>query len=367
MNARELSNRLAELLRKERQALAEFLVALADFDRERRWADLGHSSLFSYLHRDLGLSKGAAFYRMTAAQLIQRHREVVEPLRDGRLCLTSMVELSKVLTAENLTEVLPRFFHLSKREAQDVLAELNPTPAPTRTVVTAVRVPAPSTALALDSASAIQAAPLISVSWPDEPAHANSGRPTQEGLSPMVKAPPAPMTVEPKTGEQSRVHITVSRSLLRKLEAARDALSHSKPGASEAEILEAGLDLLLERHARRKGLVKKPRKAPVAPRQARGERASRYIPAHVRREVWKRDQGRCRFPLESGGVCGSTYQVELDHIIPVAKGGPSTAKNVRCACKAHNLHAAREAFGDAWMDRYTRGRPLEAAAASGIE
>jgi hypothetical protein len=41
----------------------EFLVALADFDRRRLWLELGHSSLFYFLHRELGLSKGAAFYR----------------------------------------------------------------------------------------------------------------------------------------------------------------------------------------------------------------------------------------------------------------------------------------------------------------
>jgi hypothetical protein len=162
------------------------------------------------------------------------------------------------------------------------------------------------------------------------------------------------MTVEPKTAEQSRVHVTVPRTLLRKLEAARDALSHSKPGASEAEVLEAGLDLLLERHARRKGLVKKPRSAPPAPPPQMDDDApsDRYIPAHVRRVVWKREQGRCQFPLEGGGVCGSTCQVELDHIIPVAKGGPSTADNIRCACKPHNLLAARREFGDSVMDRY---------------
>jgi 5-methylcytosine-specific restriction endonuclease McrA len=172
------------------------------------------------------------------------------------------------------------------------------------------------------------------------------------------------MIVEPKTAEQSRVHITVPRSLLRKLDAARDALSHSHPGASEAEILEAGLDLLLERHAKRKGLVKRPRKEPPSPRHARGERSDRNVPAHVRRGVWKRDQGRCQYPLEGGGVCGSTYQVELDHIVPVAKGGPSTADNIRCACRSHNLHAARQAFGDSWMDRYTRRRPQGAPAPS---
>jgi hypothetical protein len=172
------------------------------------------------------------------------------------------------------------------------------------------------------------------------------------------------MIVEPKTAEQSRVHITVPRSLLRKLDAARDALSLSRPGATEAEIIEAGLDLLLERSAKRKGLVKNPRAAqhaPLsagdAPREARGDPLDRYVPAHVRREVWKRDQGRCQYPLEGGGVCGSTFQVELDHIVPVAKGGPSTADNIRCACKAHNLRAARQAFGDACMDKYAGTRP----------
>jgi hypothetical protein len=82
--ARELSNRLAELLKHERYALADFLVALAAFDAERGWADLGHRSLFDFLHRTLGLSKGAAFYRLTAARLVQDHPAIVEPLCDGR-------------------------------------------------------------------------------------------------------------------------------------------------------------------------------------------------------------------------------------------------------------------------------------------
>jgi hypothetical protein len=337
-NARERSNRLADLLRKERHALADFLVALAGFDGGRAWLELGYSSLFGYLHQDLGLSKGASFYRMTAAQLVQRHPEIVEPLRDGRLCLTTVVELSKVLTRENLAEVLPRFFHLSKRVAKEVSAELSPAPAPERTIVTAVRAAAPPSS------------GLTSVSWLDEPTRV---APTQESRSPAVSAPPVRMVVEPKTVDRSRIHLTVSRAFLRKLEAARDALSHSHPGASEEEILAAGLDLLLKRHAKRRGLVKHPRKAPAAPRQV----PDRYVPAHVRREVWKRDGGRCQWPLESGGICGSTHQVELDHIQPVAKGGPSTAENVRCACKAHNLRAAREEFGDAWMDRCTRHPP----------
>lgn len=73
MTARELTEQLATLLRREHAALADFLVALADFDRRRLWEELGHANLFDFLHRRLGLSRGAAHYRKTAAALVQRY------------------------------------------------------------------------------------------------------------------------------------------------------------------------------------------------------------------------------------------------------------------------------------------------------
>src|SRR5205085_8805329 len=85
---------------------------------QRGWLELGYSSLFYFLHRELGLSKGVAHYRKTAAELVQRFPEVIDPLRDGRLCITSIVHVAKVLTAENRHEVLPRFFQRSRSDAR---------------------------------------------------------------------------------------------------------------------------------------------------------------------------------------------------------------------------------------------------------
>ena len=157
---------------------------------------------------------------------------------------------------------------------------------------------------------------------------------------------------EPLTAELRRFHITVSKRFLAKLSAARDALSHSHPGADTEAVLDAALDLLLAKHDRRKGLVKKPRAAPPRPSER-----PRHIPAEVKRAVWTRDGGRCQWPVASGGVCGSTRQLELDHVVPVARGGASTAANLRVTCRLHNQYAARQAFGDAWMDQFT-SRPL---------
>lgn len=346
-NVRELTSRLADLLRRERHAMADFLVALADFDRRRLWVELGHSSLFYFLHRELGLSKGAAFYRKVAAELLQRHPEVIEPLRDGRLCLTSIVELSKVLTTENRDDVLPRYFNVSKQEAKAVSAALLPDDAvPCRDLVTTVRAAAP--APRPDVLSIAQPGPLGTrpAVHPDEPR-----RFTSREAEPTAAAPPstraAPVSAEPLTADLSRLHMTVSRRFLAKLEAARAALSHARPRASAEEILEAGLDFVLAQQAKRKGIVEKPRK--VSP-PAKAD----HVTARVKRVVWTRDGGRCQWPLESGGVCGSTLRVEFDHVVPRAHAGASTVENVRLLCRAHNDLAARRALGDEWMDRFTR-------------
>jgi hypothetical protein len=151
----------------------------------------------------------------------------------------------------------------------------------------------------------------------------------------------------PLTADLRRLHVTVSRRILDKLEAARVALSHARPGATTEDVLEAALDLLLEKHAKRRGLVKKPHQAH---RSAKPDR----VPAHVKRAVWTRDGGRCQWPVDSGGVCGSTLRVEIDHVEPKARGGPPTVENLRLLCAFHNRLAARIAFGDVWMDRYAR-------------
>lgn len=53
------------------------------------------------------------------------------------------------------------------------------------------------------------------------------------------------------------------------------------------------------------------------------------IPSEVKREVWRRDSGRCV-------KCGSRERLEYDHIIPVTKGGSNTARNIELLCETCN-------------------------------
>ena len=72
-------------------------------------------------------------------------------------------------------------------------------------------------------------------------------------------------------------------------------------------------------------------------------RRSRYIPAPVRREVWRRDGGCCSYvDPHSGRRCGSRFLLELDHIVPFALGGSAEPGNLRAYCAAHNRFRHRE-------------------------
>ncbi|ABC80634.1 HNH endonuclease [Anaeromyxobacter dehalogenans] len=367
-NATEFTKRLIELLRSERHAMAEFLVALAEFDRRALWRERGHTSLFSFLRRELGLSAGAAQYRKTAAELIRRYPAVEAALRDGKLCLSSVCELAKVVTTETCAEILPRFYGLSSRDAAEVAASIRPVEnPPRREVVVPLRaVSAPPAVVAPAAEPVLFRAPELNApSRVEFVGHSESARSEPESARSepveLRAATPAgkPSSVDWLDSDQARMHLTVSKAFLKKLEAARDALSHSMPGASRENVLEAALDLLLDDRARRKGITARPQKN-VRPSKPD------HIPAHVRREVWARDGGRCTFVLPSGETCGSTHQLELDHVVLRARGGASTADNLRIRCRGHNLAEARRVFGDAFMDAYAArrrgGSPDEAAA-----
>jgi len=58
---------------------------------------------------------------------------------------------------------------------------------------------------------------------------------------------------------------------------------------------------------------------------------TRLIPSEVKKEVWKRDQGKCV-------LCGDSKNLHFDHDLPFSKGGTSlSASNVKLLCMKHNL------------------------------
>jgi hypothetical protein len=63
-------------------------------------------------------------------------------------------------------------------------------------------------------------------------------------------------------------------------------------------------------------------------------RMGRHIPTAVKMRVARRDNNMCQEP-----GCGrvlNDFEIEFDHIIPIARGGSSEEHNVRVTCREHN-------------------------------
>jgi hypothetical protein len=80
------------------------------------------------------------------------------------------------------------------------------------------------------------------------------------------------------------------------------------------------------------------------------------VPAAVRDEVWRRDEGRCGFIGSGGRRCNSDHQVQLHHLDPRAMGRLATADRMGLRCRAHNVYEAEQDFGRAHVARMIAAR-----------
>lgn len=86
--------------------------------------------------------------------------------------------------------------------------------------------------------------------------------------------------------------------------------------------------LLVTRQQRSQGQLDRA-KAMVAMGSQPRQTKRGHIPDDLKQFIWMRDGGRCCH-------CGSTAELQYDHIIPVAKGGATSAENLQILCGACN-------------------------------
>jgi 5-methylcytosine-specific restriction endonuclease McrA len=176
-------------------------------------------------------------------------------------------------------------------------------------------------------------------------------------------APPSPAArrnnkpVVALSPRRYKIEITVDQDTHDKLRILQDLLSHQNPDADPAVIVSQALDLLLTETLKKKAaMTNQPRRKRESDGSQPEEKRSRAIPAAIRREVWKRDSGRCAFTDDRGKRCSSSRAVEYHHIHPYGKGGGHEGENIALRCRAHNQHQADLDFGRGFMDCRREGR-----------
>jgi hypothetical protein len=171
--------------------------------------------------------------------------------------------------------------------------------------------------------------------------------------------------VEPLSAARYRIQLNASPQLKKKLEQARDLLSHSNPNGDLAAVIERALDLLLDHTLKKRfAQTKQPRprrSAAGADRKASSEIAAapNFVPGDDRdrrtrrgqianatkREIAARDGLRCTFVNSDGQRCGATQFTQIHHEEPWARHGDESLENLRILCASHNRFLAERDFG----------------------
>jgi 5-methylcytosine-specific restriction endonuclease McrA len=321
--------------------------------------------MFAWCTEALHLSEAEAYLRIAAARASREHPILLAMLADGRLHLTAMVKLAPHLTPANREAVLRRAAHKSKREIEELVAEMAPRPdapsmvrrlpdrrvkepsAPTPRL--APRAAGPSLDLRLDGAIAVTAEPN-----PNEvPA------PGPELRLDGVVASPAPglarrAVVAPLAPGRYRVQFTASAALRDKLERLQGLMRSSVPDGDLAAIIEQAVTEKLERlESRRFGRTNTPRRALA---ESDTSPKTRQVPAAVKRAVHERDGGRCHYVDDQGRRCAAREGLEFHHRQPFGCGGDHSVENIALVCRAHNACLAEVDYGRRALALHRRAR-----------
>jgi hypothetical protein len=126
LSSDDLGRRLGELAGHERQVQVDFLLHLDEFDRRRAYLEEGYDSLWTYCLKVLHLREGPAGRRIGAMRVLRRFPALEAPLRDGRLCLSTVTMLAPLLTPENVDELVLKAAFLTKAEVEHLVVSIQP-------------------------------------------------------------------------------------------------------------------------------------------------------------------------------------------------------------------------------------------------
>ena len=367
----------------------------------------------------LGYSESTSARRIRVARCIGKIPKCYDALASGRVNLTNLSMVSRIITEKNAEQLLQRIEGASKKEVELLVSAENPatsirervTPVMVKTMV---MIPAGGNEITGGNktggkesggietggnktggkesdrnetggneigdptGSACGAGGLLpevdDTAYRDSTATGGGKKSAARGTGEDggVELPAQPVMILER---RFRITFGADEEFVEKLERVRSLLSTKHHRRLEiAEILETALDEYLERHgpeARirkrkqrdenstgKKAVAQNPgrqRNEAVIPAQRRGSGTgrSRYIPRRIRDEVYERDGGRCTFVSPSGKRCSSTWDLQIDHIIPYARGGDNTLSNLRLLCGKHNRLEAQRIFGKKHMEKYT--------------
>ncbi|MBK9292900.1 MAG: HNH endonuclease [Oligoflexia bacterium] len=329
---------LKSLVSEERKLLSSVLDYLLEVQTRRLYLELGFPSLFEFCVKELQYSESAAQRRISAARLMKDIPEVKTKIEKGNLNLTTLSQAAMFIGQEK--RVNQKSYNINQK--RELLGKLE-------------------------------------------------NKSKSECEKELIKI--SPLATIPKererliTEEKIEVRFVITKELKEKLERVKALISHKKVNPSYEELLSELAEIALnkldksvdrdKKGNKEMGIIKDEQvsnrkdqcqkalppaevKNPDAQQVGKESANSRYIPTTIKRQVWKRDQGKCQYVSDknfnagkhensknqkdnaidsSAQKCNSTHFIQIDHIIPFSHGGSSTdINNLRLLCANHNRY-----------------------------
>jgi hypothetical protein len=354
---------LFEILKQTRHDEAELVAHISEVDARKLYAREAAPSMFAYCTEVLHLSEAEAYLRIAAARASRRHPVLLDMLAEGRLHVSGIERLAPHLTEENRDALLRRAVHKTKRQIEELVAELAPRPAaparmrklPPRRATDVAGASAGGPELRPDGVTPLVPGPVGAGPTgpaPDGATRTDAGAPPN-GVGTAALSGPRPVRApEAIAQDRFRLQFDLDAEFRDKLERLQALMRHKVPDGDLAEIIEVAVTKELKRlEAKRFAKTNKPRKR-LAQTDTRPR--SRYIPAAVRRFVERRDGGRCTYRDRHGRRCTKRHDLEFHHWEPYGRGGPHDPERISLMCKVHNALLAEQDYGKEKMARYRR-------------
>jgi 5-methylcytosine-specific restriction endonuclease McrA len=184
-------------------------------------------------------------------------------------------------------------------------------------------------------------------------------RGTETSERPLLVSPaPSPSDCEPVlplSEGRYKIQFTAGQRVRDLLQEAQDLFRNQLPNGDMDVLFERALGLLVsERKKQLYAQTDKPRRSanatpPTASPTSKPN--SRHIPSAIKRRVYLRDKGQCRFLSPTGERCCARSRLEFHHIEAFGFGGPPTEKNIVLFCRAHNALMAERDFSREHIQR----------------
>lgn len=302
MTAYTQHQKMTELIKSERKITEAVLKAIQEMDSSKAYLELGYSSLFDYLTRAQKYSESAAQRRISAARLIKELPEITPQLQAGEINLT---QLSKLAIAVKQEERLTGN-RVQTSQKQALIAKLS---------------------------------------------H-KTGFETEKLLSEELHYSTCPTERIKPQAEDVVLTLKLSKAQFEKLQKVKNYVSHAQHDACFAEIIETMCDRVIQK---KEGPQKSTQTIDKSDNEKVNSKAASItaatavkknprspIPIHIQRQVFQRANYCCEYKSVTTGMrCQSPYQLQVDHFVPVAKGGGNKLENLRALCRGHNLSEAK--------------------------